>query len=115
MEATCSSHLGWEPTISIHGSAGSLDLRHDKILKIAFADQARGEQVERELAACKEQAGVDAAKGYYGTGHPAQIADFVAAIREERQPFVQPESARHTVEVVLAIYESHRSGSWVTL
>ncbi len=115
VEATCSSHLGWEPTLSIHGSTGSLDLRHDKVLKLSFQDEVVGKQVAEELASSKEQAGVAAGKNYYGTGHPAQLADFIDAIRGNRQPFVTAASARHTVEVVLAIYEAQRTGARVSL
>ncbi len=115
LEATCSSHINWEPTLSIHGSTGSIDLRHDKILKIAFDDEARGKEIEQRLRTCREHVGVEAGKTYYGTGHPAQVADFVEAVRGEHPPFVSGEAARHTVEVVLAIYRSHRAGQWVRL
>lgn len=59
-------------------------------------------------------AGVDAGKGYYGTGHRAQIADFLDAVRTGRKPFVTARSPRLTVDAILAIYESQQSGTWVT-
>jgi predicted dehydrogenase len=115
LEATCSSHLGWEPTLSFHGTEGSLDLRHDQILKISFQDKAREQEVGDRIRNARAHEGVAAGKTYYGTGHPAQIADFVDAIRQGRAPFVPATAARHTVEVVLGIYESHRQGKWVNL
>ncbi|WP_121743355.1 Gfo/Idh/MocA family protein [Natronorubrum halophilum] len=42
----------------------------------------------------------------YGTGLEGQIGDFVAAIREERDPIVSGRDAREAVEVVLAAYAS---------
>ncbi|MHC4593078.1 MAG: Gfo/Idh/MocA family oxidoreductase [Planctomycetota bacterium] len=54
-------------------------------------------------------------KDYYGNSHVRQIADFVAAIREGREPFVTGEGSRHAVEIVLAVYESARSSSPVDL
>jgi predicted dehydrogenase len=40
------------------------------------------------------------------TGHPAQLADVVAAVREGREPLVTGQDGRNAVELVTAIYES---------
>ena len=113
IEATCSSHIGWEPTISLHGSEGSVELRAGQGLKVCFADQGFCRRVEQELAECYNAKKVAAGERHYGTTHPEQIADFVAAVRGGREPFVSAVSARHAVDVVLAIYQSHHDGSWV--
>ena len=115
IEATCSSHLNWEPTISIHGSEGSIDLRGDQPIKVVFADKAKEKAVKAELAAAVNTPGELFGKSYYGTGHPAQIEDFVSAIREKRKPLIPAALARHTVDVVLGIFQSHRSRKWVKL
>jgi len=115
IEATCSSHLNWEPTISIHGSEGSIDLRGDQPIKVIFADKAREKAVKAELAAAVNTPGELLGKSYYGTGHPAQIEDFVSAIREKRKPLIPAALARHTVDVVLGIFQSHRSRKWVKI
>jgi predicted dehydrogenase len=113
MEATSSSHLGWEHKISVHGSKGSVELTNNKPTKVLFADEATQERIAARFNACTDPDAMDAAKSYYGGGHPANIADFVAAVREDRDPFVTAASARHTVDLVLGIYESHRCGGWV--
>jgi predicted dehydrogenase len=115
IEATCSSHLGWENTLSFHGTEGALDVRQGESLKVAFADEALQERVTAELAACRDEKQVEAGKSYYGPSHPSQIRDFVESIREGRAPYVTPASASHTVEVVLGIYRSHREGRRVRL
>ena len=115
IEATCSSHIRWEPTLSIHGTAGSIDLRHGQPVKIAFENPSCQEEVISRLAECRDNPGAQSSKSYYGTGHVAQISDFVDAIRQGRPPFVEASSARHTVEVVLGIYQSHREGGWVKI
>ena len=115
IEATCSSHITWEPTLSFHGTRGSLDLRHDRILKLDFDDKNLEARVRSDIEAACAADGVNAAKSYYGTGHPAQIADFVDAVRNGRPPFVTIPSARHTVELVLSIYRSHRERRWIEL
>ncbi|MGE3272659.1 MAG: Gfo/Idh/MocA family oxidoreductase, partial [Chloroflexota bacterium] len=48
-------------------------------------------------------------------GHHAQIADMVAAIRDGRPPAVSGEEGRRSLEVVLAIYESARTGQEIQL
>ncbi|NIA21080.1 MAG: Gfo/Idh/MocA family oxidoreductase [Anaerolineaceae bacterium] len=113
IEATCSSHIGWEPTISLHGSQGSVELRAGQGLKVCFADQDLCRRVEQELAECYNEKRVALGRRHYGTTHPEQIADFVAAVRGGGRPFVTAASARHAVEVVLGIYRSHQDGGWV--
>lgn len=115
LEATASSHLGWEPTIEIHGTEGSVELRGDSVLKIKFADPERAEAAQAELEAALSERKVAAGKTYYGSGHPAQIADFVRAVRDGGELTVPAPSAGRTVEAVFGIYQSHRSGKWVLL
>ncbi len=113
LEATSSSHLGWEPTIEIHGTTGSVELRGTEVIKAQFVDSGAAERLRTELDRAKEETGDRLGKSYYGSSHPLQIADFLDAVRRRRQPFVPAWSARHTVEVVFGIYASHRTGKWV--
>lgn len=43
-------------------------------------------------------------------GHLTAAADLIAAIRENREPICHAEEARTTIEVVSAVFESHRQG-----
>jgi predicted dehydrogenase len=45
----------------------------------------------------------------------AMIDEFVAAIREEREPCVTDEDGQRAVEIVAAAYESARTGQSVRL
>ena len=47
--------------------------------------------------------------------HALQIADMIAAIREQRAPLFDGEAARHPVEIILGIYESARTGKEISL
>lgn len=109
LEATCSSHIGWEPTLLYHGTEGSIELRHDQPVKVLFRDEALGRKVRERLETCRNAPPEAVGKSYYGTGHVAQVADFLDAVRERRAPFVTVESAAKTVELIFALYESHRS------
>ena len=47
--------------------------------------------------------------------YAAQIADFVAAVREGRPPLVDGVEARKALVVVDSLYRSARGGGWVTI
>jgi len=49
------------------------------------------------------------------TYHGLQIQDFVRAVAEDRQPAVTAEEGRKAVEIIMAIYESGRTGQPVRL
>ena len=115
IQATCSSNLNWEHTLSLCGSEGSIELRNNEALRIAFRDKDLEQRVTDELAACRDDPGTSAGKNYYGAGHVGQVADFVAAIRDDRDPFVTAADVRHTVDIVLGIYESQKTKGWVEL
>lgn len=113
--ATSSSHLAWDPSLYLYGSAGSLELRNGQPLRVVFADPVRARQIEADLASLSDPVRNDAGKDYYGPSHPTQIADFIGAIRERRAPFITARDARTAVDIVLAIYRSHREGRWINL
>ena len=115
IEATSSSPLDWENTLFVHGTAGSLELRNQQPMKVSFTDPAVTEAVRADLTRPIEPAAPSSAKAYYGGEHRSQIADFVAAVIEHRAPFITARSARHAVDIVLGVYESHRTGGWIQL
>jgi len=114
-EAVSASNINWEYSFGFHGTQGAVELRNGKPTKVTFRDEATTAKVRATLEKANDPTGVGAGRSYYGTGHPAQIADMVAAVREGREPFVTGESAAQTVRVVLAAYESHRTGQRVEL
>ena len=48
-------------------------------------------------------------------GHQAQVDDLCLAIAEDREPMIVASSARKSVELILAIYESAQTGREVKL
>jgi len=115
IEATSSSHLSWEPEISITGVEGTVDIRGKKVVRTAFADEELEKELCKQLDEGHTTTGVITGKEYYGEGHRAQIGDFINSVANGRSPFVTVESARHAVDIVLGLYESHCSGKWVSL
>ena len=49
------------------------------------------------------------------TAHEACIRSFLEAVREDKTPSVSGEEARKSVELILAIYHSSKTGKWVEL
>lgn len=71
--------------------------------------------MQQRIRECEEEAVSGVGKSYYGSHHPSQIADFVDAVRAGRAPSVSGADARHCVDIVLAVYESQRTGRIVRL
>ena len=114
-EATCSSHHNWEFALSLVGSEGSVFLKNDEPQGISFKESGATEHVKQRLAEARAAHVDHVGRDYYGYGHPAQIEDFVTAIREGRKPFVTASQARHAVDAVLGVYESERTRRWIDL
>lgn len=55
----------------------------------------------------------DAGPGYWGNGHQIQIQKFYECLREEKQGPVEPEDAKKTLQLVLDIYRSAKTGKVV--
>lgn len=51
----------------------------------------------------------------YGNGHTALYADVIAAIQNDRKPYVDAKAGRDALEMVLAIYKSQKTGAPVDL
>ncbi len=113
MTATSGSHSAWEASFAMSGTVGYLELCNNNPIRVDFEDNEKSELIITELAAANEEPEMVLGKSYYGCGHRGLIADFVAAVREGREPFVSATDARHAVDIVLGIYESHRTGGWV--
>ena len=46
----------------------------------------------------------------YGSGHITAFEDFAKSIIEDREPFVNGEEGKKSVEIILGIYKSAREG-----
>lgn len=92
-----------------------MEIRGEKVVRVDFQDKDRETELYKQLQEGVPLPGIRGGKEYYGQGHYAQIADFIDAVRNGRQPFVPLESARHAVDIILAIYQSHQQNGWVPI
>jgi UDP-N-acetyl-2-amino-2-deoxyglucuronate dehydrogenase len=100
-------HKGLPSRIEILGETGNVVIEGDSIIRWQVGD-------EEELAPFSGSAfgATDPSAGMKEAvaGHVEQIGDFLRAIEEDREPLVSGWEARKAVALVLAIYESARTG-----
>jgi len=111
--STTASHRTWNSAFHFVGTEGSVRIADGKLLEVLHRDETAAGELVKRLQELKEEAGVEGAKAYYGSSHPAQIRDFIEAIREGREAFVSIPAAAEAVSIVLSAYASARSGKAV--
>lgn len=110
VNATNSAAEEWRSMLSVTGTELCLEYANEKPVHVEGLDAARAREVEEALSLeIKEQV---VGKQYYGVGHTAQLADVVDAIREHRAPEVTIADACGSAALVMAVYESARTGNW---
>lgn len=108
--ATTGAAQDWSNSLRFIGTKGTVELRGDKLFAIDFPGDDRAAArvrtaIEKAVAAA-EKAAAHKGKEYYGTGHMAQIADFVRAVRTGTRPFVTFADAAETDALVFEAYKS---------
>jgi predicted dehydrogenase len=117
IEGTTSSNPGEPTALYLHGEKGTIVLDDGGISKWAVAeDKSVVAQNDPEKCVGRDSLSTASDPRAMGrAGHRAQIDDLCLAISEDRVPMVTGASARKAVELILAIYESVRTGKEVTL
>ena len=123
INTTTAAWPGGGDTLTLHGENGTISTAKERdILEIwklrddkDGSDEARmlslfGPREKRDRAATATDPNITG-----NLGHSAIFGDMVAAIRESRDPFITGRDARKPVEIMLAIYESCRTGREVRL
>jgi UDP-N-acetyl-2-amino-2-deoxyglucuronate dehydrogenase len=115
--ATTSVHPGYPKQIAVHGDKGSAVIEQEDVLKWDFTPSTPDDAAVKERFAARVGASGGAAdpKAISHEGHRRQLADFVAAIRENRAPRVDGREGKRAVDLICAVYESNRTGRVVTL
>ncbi|MBT3286062.1 MAG: Gfo/Idh/MocA family oxidoreductase [Victivallales bacterium] len=108
---TTSCNPGETRRIELHGDVGTIISTGNKITRWATAEEAdaRAKNVEPDAQDVEEGTTGDN-KAVGSQGHEFLVNDLVQAIKEDRDPYIIGESARKAVDLILAIYESARTG-----
>lgn len=117
LTATTSVHPGYPKQIAVHGDKGSAVIEQEDVLKWDFTPATADDTAVKERFAAKVGASGGAAdpKAISHEGHRRQLADFVAAIRENRAPKVDGREGKRAVDLICAVYESNRTGRVIAL
>ncbi|MCC6176152.1 MAG: Gfo/Idh/MocA family oxidoreductase [Chloroflexi bacterium] len=97
--------------LEYHGTKGSIQLANYRISSWSVP----GAESWPDAVVAEEETLLASTRSLESAGHHAQIAEIVAAIRDGRPPAVTGEEGRRSLEVVLAIYESARTGREVSI
>lgn len=99
-----------EETLYLFGETGTVKIGGTSTNNIDVWDFSDERELDDEARGLKE-----ATSNVYGNGHSALFADVAEAIQDHRRPYVDAHAGRAALEVVLAIYESQRTGCPVSL
>ncbi|MBD3184299.1 gfo/Idh/MocA family oxidoreductase [Candidatus Poribacteria bacterium] len=108
VEASVSTVPNMPEQLHISGTKGTVVIEGTKLARWDIED----ENLKDMQALCFQDVRFQG-KSYYGDSHPRQIEDFVLAILEDREPYIDGNKGKDALEVVLGIYESAREGKQV--
>jgi predicted dehydrogenase len=117
IEASTSAFPGMLKKTEIHGTQGTVIVEQDDVLLWKFEKESKKDEAIRQRFTQKVGGGGGASdpKAISYTGHMEQLKDFLKAIDTGRQPLVTGEEGRKSVEIILAIYKSAKTGKTVKL
>lgn len=126
--ATTAAYPGLPVKVDVFGTGGSLSIEGDVLKHLAIKGKETlwgktaaahaisvaqgGTASVKDEAAHREGAADPGA--VWGDAHRDQFKDFIRAIRENGQPLIDGRAARKPLEIILAVYESSRTGKTVT-
>lgn len=112
LEGTTSVYPGYNCSLSLHGEHGTIMTEETNIL--AWNIEGKGDEIptfEENTSA----GGAKDPKAITSIGHTFLVQDIINAVKENRDPYVPGSEARNAVEIILAVYESARTGQPVDL
>ena len=117
IEGATSTWPGFRKRIEISGNQGSAILEDDRLIFWQFEKEIPEDNAIRAQATQASAIGGGAAdpKAIGIEGHRTQIQDLVDSIQENRPPHVSGKEGRKSVELILAIYQSAKTGRKITL
>ncbi len=112
IQGTTSVYPGLARRMEINGDRGSIVVEEDTISKW----EVEGEPVPEDVTIGTTSVGAAAdPKAISHKGHVLQISDLVEAVRENRKPLVDHHEGRKPIEIIMAVYESAKTGRLVQL
>lgn len=106
---------GDQARVELHGDKGTIVLENGRIVVWKVQDALPDE--EQSMLSLEEQLGSGASdpKGFSYEMHRRQIHEFITALREAKPVALDGQEARKSLEIILAIYRSAKTGEPVQL
>ena len=112
VQGTTSVYPGYARRMEISGEQGTI-VMEENVLAIW---EVEGQEVPDDVNLGKASGGAARDPGAMSAaGHVLQITDLVEAVREDRKTLVDQREGRKPIEIIMAIYESSRSGRPVNI
>ncbi|MBS4219149.1 Gfo/Idh/MocA family oxidoreductase [Bacillus sp. FJAT-49711] len=108
IQGTTSVYPGQETRFEIHGEHGSIIFADSGFKEWKFLN---GDETIPKVG--NNEGGGSDPKAISDEGHYLFVEDIIQAVREDREPLVPGEEARKAVDLILAIYESSKTGKEV--
>jgi len=109
IEATTAAYPGFDERLEVTGTRGTVRVEKGALTLWGVPESPRQVAEQARPSAAADPGSLSS------EGHRQQIADFLEAIEQDREPAVTPEQARAALELILAVYASARHGEPVTL
>jgi UDP-N-acetyl-2-amino-2-deoxyglucuronate dehydrogenase len=103
--------------IEIMGTSGTAILEENNLIKWQFEEEAKEDgQMRKSMSGGNVlKGGVSNPADISFSGHQKQLEDMMQAIEKGAKPLIDARDGRKSVAIVLAVYESARTGRKVTL
>ena len=118
IECTTSVHPGENRKIEIHGDQGTVIIDDAKVIKWQFAEERPEDaEIREKLGPVAEKASGTASDpaAFSHVTHREQIKDFINALEQGTEPAIDGREGRKAIEIIIAIYQSARTGAPVRL
>ena len=109
--ASTAIYPGMDERIEVSGSQGTMVVNKSTLTMREIMGEKKTEEVEE----VERGSGAADPQAITNEGHVAQIKDFCNAILNDHEPLINGEEGRRPLEIILAIYESARTGQSVKL
>ena len=110
IQAATTVYPGLDTVLSFHGSEGSVSFGDESLL----IWELKNKEIKPPVI-CGSMGGQNCQYSSTNYGHITLVEDMALSIIEDRDPMITGEDAKKSVEIILAIYESAKTGKEIIL
>lgn len=115
IQATTSIYPGFQRRVEINGDKGSVVMEEDTIVSWSTESSEAPNVQESTEKTGMGGTGYKDPFSISSSGHELQFIDFINAVKNDRKPIIDHYEGRKSLEIIMAIYESSRTGKLILL